>query len=155
MGELGLTLLAMSEGKHRPAFERIKIAWAFIRAGYHPNMSDLAAVFECSTKAVQRDLDFMRDRMELQFEYNAAWHGYELTGKPVCCFCCEASQFTQRYPLERKPEPLVVEVVRKARPGRFSQFERVRRAQILAEARKIANNRRTKKRYHAMKNGAL
>ena len=47
--------------------------------------SSLAAAFEVSTKTIQRDLDFMRDRLNLPLEYDAARWGYHYT-EPVSSF---------------------------------------------------------------------
>jgi proteasome accessory factor B len=50
-----------------------------IQAGRFPNASTLAAELEVSTKSVHRDLEFMRDRLELPLEFNRARFGYHYT----------------------------------------------------------------------------
>lgn len=50
-----------------------------LQAGNHPNTSTLARELEVSTKSIQRDLDFMRDRLNLPIEYNASRLGYFYT----------------------------------------------------------------------------
>lgn len=44
-----------------------------------PNCSKLAKRFEVSTKTVQRDLEFMRDQLQLPIEYDAVERGYTYT----------------------------------------------------------------------------
>lgn len=50
-----------------------------------PNCSALARELEVATKTVQRDLDFMRDRLGLPIEYDPERFGYRYT-KPVGSF---------------------------------------------------------------------
>jgi len=50
-----------------------------IQAGDYPNASTLARRLEVSDKSIQRDLEFMRDRLELPLEYDAIRHGYHYT----------------------------------------------------------------------------
>jgi len=50
-----------------------------IRSGKYPNASTLAAELEVCTKSVHRDLDFMRDRLQLPLEYDGARFGYHYT----------------------------------------------------------------------------
>lgn len=50
-----------------------------LQAGSHPNTSTLARELEVSTKSIQRDLDFMRDRLNLPIQYNASRLGYFYT----------------------------------------------------------------------------
>jgi predicted DNA-binding transcriptional regulator YafY len=50
-----------------------------IQSGAFPNTSTLARTLEVSTKSVQRDLDFMRDRLELPLEYDPQRFGYRYT----------------------------------------------------------------------------
>ncbi len=42
-----------------------------IQSGSYPNASTLARELEVSTKSIHRDLEFMRDRLELPMEYDA------------------------------------------------------------------------------------
>lgn len=134
----------------RAPYDRMKVIWAFIRAGYYPNCSDLARILETSTKSIHRDIDFMRDRFEMPIQYNGSRFGYELTGKPVCCFCCATASITQRFDLERKPEPvtgppIVAPNWHRRKKIFFHQRE------LLSGARKIAKARYEKKRYHSKK----
>ncbi len=50
-----------------------------IQSGQNPNASTLARELEVSTKSIHRDLEFMRDRLELPLEYDAQDHGYRYT----------------------------------------------------------------------------
>lgn len=50
-----------------------------IASGKHPNASQLAVELEVTTKTIHRDIDFMRDRMELPIEYRAELNGYVYT----------------------------------------------------------------------------
>ena len=52
-----------------------------IQAGKYPNAMKLAKELEVSTKSVHRDLDFMRDRLELPLEWNAGRRGYHYTAE--------------------------------------------------------------------------
>ena len=52
---------------------------AAIAAGQHPNATTLAREMEVTSKTIQRDLEFMRDRMNLPLEYVAARNGYHYT----------------------------------------------------------------------------
>jgi predicted DNA-binding transcriptional regulator YafY len=58
---------------------------AVIASGKHPNTSTLAREFEVSTKTIQRDIEFMRDRMSLPIEYDSQRYGYFYT-EPVDAF---------------------------------------------------------------------
>jgi len=50
-----------------------------IQSGKHPNAVSLALELEVSSKSIHRDLEFMRDRLELPLEFSAAHHGYHYT----------------------------------------------------------------------------
>ena len=52
-----------------------------ISSGKHPNATTLARDLEVTTKTIQRDLEFMRDRMDLPIEYVATRNGYVYTEK--------------------------------------------------------------------------
>jgi proteasome accessory factor B len=63
----------------RPPLERMLRIHQAIQAGNHPNASTLAREMEVSAKSIHRDLDFMRDRLDLPLEYEAARGGYHYT----------------------------------------------------------------------------
>jgi len=50
-----------------------------IQAGEFPNASKLARELEVSTKSIHRDIEFMRDRLELPIEYDGSRFGYRYT----------------------------------------------------------------------------
>lgn len=50
-----------------------------LQSGKFPNATALAVELEVSTKSIYRDLDFMRDRLELPLEFSAARNGYQYT----------------------------------------------------------------------------
>jgi proteasome accessory factor B len=50
-----------------------------IQSGKFPNGSTLARQLEVSTKSIQRDIEFMRDRLNLPIEYNGSRFGYFYT----------------------------------------------------------------------------
>ena len=60
----------------RPPLERMLRIHQAINSGKLPNATTLAAELEVSTKSIQRDIEFMRDRLELPIEYEVARHGY-------------------------------------------------------------------------------
>lgn len=47
--------------------------------GVFPNATSLAADLEVSTRTIMRDLDFMRDRLELPIEFHAPRNGFQYT----------------------------------------------------------------------------
>ena len=50
-----------------------------LQTGKFPNATYLAGELEVSTKSIQRDLDFMRDRLLLPIEYDRRRFGYYYT----------------------------------------------------------------------------
>ena len=50
-----------------------------VQSGNYPNASTLARELEVSAKSIHRDIEFMRDRLELQLEYDGARFGYHYT----------------------------------------------------------------------------
>ena len=65
----------------RPPLERMLRIHQTVQAGNYPNASTLARELEVSTKSIQRDLEFMRDRMNLPLEYDASRFGWFYTEK--------------------------------------------------------------------------
>src|SRR6266404_6398331 len=65
----------------RPPLQRMLRIHQAIQAGKFPNATKLAKELEVSTKSVHRDLDFMRDRLELPLEWKAGRRGYHYTAK--------------------------------------------------------------------------
>ena len=60
----------------RPPLERIFEFHNLIQAGKYPNCFTLARKFEVHVRTINRDLDFMRDRLDLPLEYNSQRRGY-------------------------------------------------------------------------------
>jgi predicted DNA-binding transcriptional regulator YafY len=73
------------EIRSRPPLERMMRIHHEIASGSYPNASTLARELEVSTKSVQRDLEFMRDRLNLPLEYDGSRFGYHYT-EPVSSF---------------------------------------------------------------------
>ncbi len=63
----------------RPPLERMMRIHQEIAAGKYPNATTLAAEIEVVTKTIQRDLEFMRDRLGLPIEYDGRRYGYHYT----------------------------------------------------------------------------
>lgn len=63
----------------RPPIDRMMQIHSELAAGKFPNCSTLARRIEVSTKTIQRDLEFMRDRMNLPLEWDAQRNGYHYT----------------------------------------------------------------------------
>lgn len=60
----------------RPPLERMLKIHQAVLAERFPNATTLARELEVSTKSIHRDLEFMRDRLELPIEYDAKRYGY-------------------------------------------------------------------------------
>jgi len=60
----------------RPPLVRMIRIHERLQGGRHTNCSQLAEELEVSTKTAQRDIEFMRDQLQLPIEYDAAAHGY-------------------------------------------------------------------------------
>jgi len=52
-----------------------------LHAGNYPNASTLARQIEVATKTIHRDIEFMRDRLNLPIEFDPAKNGYHYTGE--------------------------------------------------------------------------
>ena len=63
----------------RPPLERMLHIHRALNDGQYPNAASLARDLEVSSKSIQRDLEFMRDRLELPIEYDASRFGYWYT----------------------------------------------------------------------------
>jgi len=69
----------------RPPLERMQRIFRVIKEGGHPSRITLAKEIEVTTKTIQRDIDFMRDRLHLPIAHNREKNGYEFTS-PVEAF---------------------------------------------------------------------
>ncbi len=63
----------------RPPLERMLRIHQLIQSGAFPKAPELAAELEVSTKSIHRDLEFMRDRLQLPLEFDRARFGYHYT----------------------------------------------------------------------------
>ena len=65
----------------RPPLERMLRIHQALQAGGYPNASKLARDVEVSTKTIHRDIEFMRDRLNLPIEFAPANNGYFYDGE--------------------------------------------------------------------------
>lgn len=63
----------------RPPLERMMQIHQAIQAGEYPSSTALASRLEVSIKSIHRDLEFMRDRLQLPLEYEEVRHGWYYT----------------------------------------------------------------------------
>ena len=66
----------------RPPWERMMRFHNLIKEESFPNCNRVAKEFEVSWRTVMRDVDFMRDRLNLPLEFNPHRNGYYYT-EPV------------------------------------------------------------------------
>lgn len=66
-------------GKTRAPMQRIYHIHEAVESGRLPNCSTLATELEVTPKTVQRDINFMRDRLGLPIEYDDQSHGFRYT----------------------------------------------------------------------------
>jgi proteasome accessory factor B len=65
----------------RPPLERMLRIHQALQAGGFPNATALARELEVSTKSVHRDIEFMRDRLNLPIEFATGHNGYFYDGE--------------------------------------------------------------------------
>lgn len=65
----------------RPPLERMLRIHQALQAGGFPNATALARDIEVATKTIHRDIEFMRDRLNLPVEYDARRNGYFYNGE--------------------------------------------------------------------------
>jgi predicted DNA-binding transcriptional regulator YafY len=75
------------QARSRPPLERMLRIHQAIQSGTYPNATRLAAELEVSTKSIYRDIEFMRDRLDLPVEFEGARNGFcytqEVSGFPT------------------------------------------------------------------------
>jgi predicted DNA-binding transcriptional regulator YafY len=71
--------------RSRPPLERMLRIHQLLNSGGYPNATTLARQLEVSRKSIHRDLEFMRDRLELPLKYDGSQFGYFYT-EPVKAF---------------------------------------------------------------------
>lgn len=69
----------------RPPLDRMQQIFQSIKSGEFPNRHRLAADVEVTTKTIQRDIDFMRERLRLPIAYDQEGGGYRFT-QPISSF---------------------------------------------------------------------
>src|SRR5689334_5994586 len=69
----------------RPPLERMLRMHAELRRGGHTNATTLAQKLEVSVRTIMRDIDFMRDRLQLPIEFDSRRNTYVYT-RPVINF---------------------------------------------------------------------
>jgi len=79
------TLATRSRLHSRPPLERMLRIHQAIAAGKFPNKTTLGRELEISTKSIQRDVEFMRDRLGMPIAYHGSRFGYYYT-EPVSAF---------------------------------------------------------------------
>ncbi len=73
---------ATPEVQHtRPPLERMLRIHQALQAGNFPNANTLSMELEVCSKSIHRDIDFMRDRLNLPIEYHPQKFGYHYTGE--------------------------------------------------------------------------
>jgi predicted DNA-binding transcriptional regulator YafY len=65
----------------RPPLERMLRIHQALQSGGFPNATTLAREIEVATKTIHRDIEFMRDRLDLPIEFDAAKNGYHYIGE--------------------------------------------------------------------------
>jgi predicted DNA-binding transcriptional regulator YafY len=65
----------------RPPLERMLRIHQLLQADKFPNATTLARETEVSTKTIQRDIEFMRDRLNLPIEFDRARNGFAYIGE--------------------------------------------------------------------------
>ncbi len=70
---------AVAKGMSRPPLERMLRIHQRLKGGQCPNCTQLAADLEVAGKTIQRDIDFMRDRLDLPIEFDRERNGFIYT----------------------------------------------------------------------------
>src|SRR5690242_5472005 len=65
----------------RPPLERMLRIHQALQTGGYPNATALARDIEVATKTIHRDIEFMRDRLNLPVEFDASRNGYFYNGE--------------------------------------------------------------------------
>lgn len=71
-----------TRGQARPHVERLRWIAGMLRFGEAFNASHVAKKFEIHPKTAHRDLEFLRDRLGYEFEFDAYKNGYVLIHAP-------------------------------------------------------------------------
>ena len=68
-----------ADRRSRPPLARMLQIHQALQSGSYPNATTLASQLEVSTKSIHRDLEFMRDRLELPIQYDDKRFGFFYT----------------------------------------------------------------------------
>ena len=85
----------------RPPLERMLRIHQALQAGKFPNATTLAREIEVATKTIHRDIEFMRDRLNLPIEFDASRNGYFYTGE-VSAFPDDANHRGRNFRARRR-----------------------------------------------------
>src|SRR5206468_3650812 len=72
---------APDHGHSRPPLARMLLIHQALQSRKYPTASSLAAELQVSSKSIHRDLEFMRDRLQLPIEYNGSRFGFYYTAE--------------------------------------------------------------------------
>jgi predicted DNA-binding transcriptional regulator YafY len=75
----GPLLQKPDHGSSRPPLQRMMRLHAALKSHHLPNCQTIARELEVSPKTIQRDIDFMRDRLGLPIDYDAKRFGFYYT----------------------------------------------------------------------------
>jgi predicted DNA-binding transcriptional regulator YafY len=67
--------------RSRPPLERMLRIHQALQSGKFPNASSLASEIEVTSKTIHRDIEFMRDRMNLPIQFDGGHNGYFYNGE--------------------------------------------------------------------------
>jgi len=70
---------SLASARNRPGLDRLLRIHHFLADKSYPNCSTLSRALESSTKTIQRDLDFMRNRYKLPIDYDSSRKGFYYT----------------------------------------------------------------------------
>ena len=73
--------IGVNDRMSRPPLERMLRIHQLLQAGEFPNATSLAREIEVTTKTIHRDLEFMRDRLNLPLAFDRARNGYHYTAE--------------------------------------------------------------------------
>lgn len=79
MTRMGKQRAETSAPVSRPPLERMMKIHAELQRGKFPNATHLGAELEVNPRTIRRDIEFMRDRMNLPVEWNGSRNGYHYT----------------------------------------------------------------------------
>ena len=65
--------------KFKPQHRRLLFIDRKIKSKSYPNCTSLAREWECSTKTIQRDLEYIQDELDAPIKYDAIRHGFYYT----------------------------------------------------------------------------